>query len=224
MPIRRTTAANLGSVRTEFQAWSTLRKRQSGHVLVGRFPPGGPGPPHDCRLVHAGGRCRGGKQTSAWTDPAGARRSARATATSAFAYSASVVARERPRRVLIALHHVGLSARLGRTREVAAPPVDVGDAKQRPGILLLFGRDGLVHPQGLVQASSLQQEIPEHYPRLEVAGISDERALGQRRGFVGTPDGHEEEGDRVPHDWFGGRRDRPSRRDIRARWPPSRAS
>ncbi len=108
-------------------------------------------------------------------------------------------ARERPRRVLIALHHVGLSARLGRTREVAAPSVDVGDAKQRPGILLLFGRDGLVHPQGLVQASSLQQEIPEHYPRLEVAGIDDERALDQRRGFVGTPDGHEEQGDRVPH-------------------------
>ena len=75
----------------------------------------------------------------------------------------------------------------------------------------------VVDTQGLVEASGLQQEIPEHQPRFEVAGIDDERALDQRHGFVGPPDGHEEEGDRVLQNGAEDGRDRPSRRDIRAR-------
>lgn len=53
------------------------------------------------------------------------------------------------------------------------------------------------HICSLYLASCLQQEIAQHHPRFEIAGIDDQCALDQRHGFIGSPDGDEEEGDRV---------------------------
>ena len=103
-------------------------------------------------------------------------------------------ARKGQRRIFFALELVGLPPRLGRTREISALLVDVGGAKPRAGILRHVVTDALVDRKRIHEASVLQQVIPEHHPRLEIAGIDDQRALDQLHGFVRPPDGDKKEG------------------------------